>query len=362
MASLNNRVGEVGFNKEGKEMEIVDYQNCDNVIVKFLVSGNCIHTQYGNFKRGKVKDDNQAKIFKDTKIKNKTPKQQSIKVINTHEMYKLNHRINNQGIVERRCTICENWLEENYDNFYMINKKKPELGYSSGCKICLTAKSIAHRLLNVERARKSIQDHYYRHKEIYNTRAKAYNKEHKDKVISDYKIWVKNNPDKVRIYTANHRDHDISEEEWRSCLSIFDYSCAYCSISEKDHLVIHGQVLHKEHSDPEGYNDLSNAIPACRRCNCGKHTSNMEEWYRKQDYFDKEMLSFIRWWLDEGHKEFIEDKPPYKVKRKRIEGLTTYFYQLWSVDEKRNTIEVLATGKKKKDLDIHIETLFKIIK
>ncbi|HEY5561953.1 MAG TPA: hypothetical protein VIK72_09420 [Clostridiaceae bacterium] len=58
MASFNNRVGEVGLNKEGKEMKIIDYQNCDSIIVCFTISGNHIHTQYGNFKRGGVTDCN----------------------------------------------------------------------------------------------------------------------------------------------------------------------------------------------------------------------------------------------------------------------------------------------------------------
>lgn len=271
------------------------------------------------------------------------------------EMYWLIRRINNNNIIEKKCTICEEWKEETYDNFYFTNKKKPELGYSSGCKICLTDKSIKHRLLNVERARQSIRDHYYRHKEIYNTRAKSYNKEHREKIVSDYNIWIKNNPDKVKMYNVNHRDHDISTKEWNSCLSIFDYSCAYCGISEEDHLNIHNQVLHKDHSDHNGYNDIRNAIPACRRCNSVKHQSDMEEWYRKQDYFDEEKLFFIKWWTSEGFKEFIEDKPPYKILREQNKDKRTYHFNLWTVDEFRNTLEIIATGNKKKDLEKDIK-------
>jgi len=268
--------------------------------------------------------------------------------------YWLNRRIND-GKIEKRCTMCNEWKEDTIDSFYMQNKSKPELGLVPACKICLTAKSIAHRLLNVERARQSIRDHYYRHKEIYNTRAKAYNKEHREKTVEDHNLWVKNNPDKVRLYYVNHRDHDISNKEWDSCLSIFDYSCAYCGISEEDHLSIYNQVLHKEHVDDKGYNDLRNAVPSCRRCNSYKHQADMEEWYRKQDYFDEERFVFIKWWIVEGYKEYIESKPPYRVIREKNIEDSKYHFNLWSVDEMRNTLEIIATKNRKKELKINIE-------
>lgn len=52
------------------------------------------------------------------------------------EVSKQNHRINKNGIVERRCTKCEKWLEENTDNFYLHNKSYPERGFHSECKKC----------------------------------------------------------------------------------------------------------------------------------------------------------------------------------------------------------------------------------
>ena len=54
---MSKRVGEVGLNKRGEEMTIVEYIDFSNIIVKFN-SGLCVHTQYGNFKRGSVNDEN----------------------------------------------------------------------------------------------------------------------------------------------------------------------------------------------------------------------------------------------------------------------------------------------------------------
>jgi hypothetical protein len=74
--------------------------------------------------------------------------------------------------------------------------------------------------------------------------------------------------------------------------------------------------------------------------------------------FTQERYDKIVQWTTEEYKKYITDKPPYRIRRKKREGLTTYYYQLWSVDEKRNMVEVLASGDKKKDLDVYIEKLF----
>lgn len=44
------------------------------------------------------------------------------------------------GVIEKQCSICRDWKEETLDNFYLMNKSKPELGYSASCRKCLTDK------------------------------------------------------------------------------------------------------------------------------------------------------------------------------------------------------------------------------
>lgn len=269
--------------------------------------------------------------------------------------YWLNRREIN-GKIEKRCSMCEKWKEDVIDNFYMINKSRPESGLTPACRICITAKSIAHRLLNVERSRQSIRDHYYKNKETYNTRAKSYKKDHREKIISDYKEWIKNNPEKVRIYGLTHRIHEITDEEWNNCLKYFKYKCAYCGISQEEHLKIHKQKLHKEHADDDGANDLRNAIPSCRLCNSGKHISDMEEWYLKQEFFSDKRYNKIIRWIEEEFKKYIEDRPPYRIIKKRNEDNRKFHHELWSVDQYRNMVELIAIKVKKSDLEKDVKT------
>jgi len=51
------RTGEINYNKQGEKMTIIEYIDCNNVIVQFE-NGYQNTVQYGNFKRGSVKSQN----------------------------------------------------------------------------------------------------------------------------------------------------------------------------------------------------------------------------------------------------------------------------------------------------------------
>jgi hypothetical protein len=177
-----------------------------------------------------------------------------------------------------------------------------------------------------------------------------------------HQAWLDKNLDKQKQYAENHREHDISTKEWNNCLKVFEYKCAYCGISQKEAKKRDGQNLHREHVDNEGYNDLRNGVPACRSCNDTKWTFNMETWFREQSFFNEEKLQKILWWCEEGYKDYIEDKLPYRISKSRIykeDGTYTYEFELWSVDEKRNMIKCLSTGNTKKDLNTIINKIYK---
>jgi len=53
------RTGEVNYNKQGEKMTIIKYIDCNNVVVQFE-NGYCNTVQYGNFKRGSVKSQDDA--------------------------------------------------------------------------------------------------------------------------------------------------------------------------------------------------------------------------------------------------------------------------------------------------------------
>lgn len=265
------------------------------------------------------------------------------------------HRINENNNIERQCTLCEDWLEENVDNFYMLNKSYPEKGYMGRCKKCAGKSAREWNITHVDKCRESYKKN---HK---NPDRKAIEKERnllrKEKgYFSDYQ---KKHPDKMIEYTKNHRHHDITETEWQGCLEVFDCKCAYCGISEKEHKEKFGERLHKDHVDHEGYNDVRNAVPGCKQCNSYKWQHDMEEWYRKQKFFSEEKLQMIKWWITEGYKNCIETKPPYIIKKEKNKNNNKFHWNLWSIDDKRNMINIISTRNRKKDLDDDIKKYLK---
>lgn len=256
--------------------------------------------------------------------------------------------------IEKRCSQCKEWKKENDENYYLKNKSKLELGYTPECKICAKKRANKWRVNNMDKARESVKKNRKTEKTIERERQRDQ---------TDYmKSWRKNHPEKCIEYSSLHRKHDITKTEWKKCLEIFDYKCAYCDITQGEHLKIHKQSLHKEHVDDEGYNDLRNAIPSCKRCNSSKHKFTLEEWYKKQKFFSEEKLKLIYWWISKGYKDYIEEKLPYKIIKRMNKEINKYHYELWSMDEKRNMGELLAIENNKIDLNRHIEKYLKQLK
>lgn len=278
---------------------------------------------------------------------------------NIYNYWLTRRKVNN--VIEKQCSQCQEWKEENLENFYYKNKNKKELGFVPACRNCTKTNANNYRSDHADDNIRRCHDYYHTNKEEDNekhqkiARDRDKNREYQRKYHRD--IWSKRpeNIIKTRIYTKNHRQHDITEAEWRSCLNIFDYKCAYCGISEEEHKKLIGQRLHKEHSDDNGYNDLRNAIPSCRKCNSYKSQYDMEEWYTQQEFFSEDKLQFINWWVKEGYKDYIENKSSYRVLREKNENNNKFHWNLWSVDEKRNLIEIIATRGKRKELEKDIK-------
>lgn len=269
-------------------------------------------------------------------------------------------RRNINNIIEKRCSVCQEWKEENLDNFYYKNKSKPELGLTSACRICTRPKANKYRADHADDNIRRCHDYYHTNKEEDNENHQkiAINREINRAYQMEYhRGWLKRpeNKGKIKMYGDKKKHHDISNQEWYKCLEVFNSSCAYCGITSKESKKKYKQILHREHVDNEGYNDLRNAVPACKICNSYKHKYKMEEWYRQQEFFSEDKLQFINWWIAEGFKDYIEEKPPYKVIKKKDTDTGKFYHELWSMDEKRNPINLIAIKTKKKDLEEDIK-------
>lgn len=278
-----------------------------------------------------------------------------------HIPYEENHKINDAGALDKKCGKHHiHFPDENpwfpcTDEYYYKEKSNSIDGLNTYCKKCTKQNTLIwqenNRQVYLDYCKKG--NNKPGRMEVIKEAKVAYRKDGKQK------IWQRKNPEKLKQYALNHRQHDITEAEWRGCLKVFDNACAYCGLPVTQHIVQRNgkciiMNLHKDHADHEGYNDLRNAIPACRSCNDRKWSFPMEEWYKEQEFFNEERLKFIKWWIGDGYKEYIDNKPPYRVIRKKNINNNKFHWELWSVDEMRNFVTLLTIGAKKKDLDLYI--------
>jgi hypothetical protein len=257
------------------------------------------------------------------------------------------------GYYIKNVHITMNFFEEDgwfpcTDEYFYKNKMNKSDGHYPECKQCSIKKSSKWQKDNPEWYKENMKvfnSNPSKKSKIY-WRAKA-----KRQRESGYcREWSRNNPDKQRGYNQKHRNHDISDAEYQSMLKVFNHSCAYCGMTLDESYEKYGGRLHNDHVDDEGYNDLRNDVPACKVCNSSKHQFDMEEWYREQEFFSQERLDKINWWTTEGYEDYIEEKPPYIIKRQRHKDDNNYDFNLWSVDEKRNINDIIFTGSSKKEI------------
>ena len=269
------------------------------------------------------------------------------------------------GIKERRCTNCDQLFLETIEHFYMKNKSKPEKGFQTICKKCSIIKAREYTVKNIEKM--------YKFKEIWRqenrflslSHMRNYYRNNKEERKEYIKNWHNENPEKQKEYQNNHRKHDITNTEWSNCKEYFNNECAYCGLPLSEHYYTRNGItklgdFHKDHADYQGANDLSNCIPSCGSCNSTKNLKTLDELLESKfvEKFTQEKYNKITQWLEIDHKQYIEPKLPYIITKKQKEDKRTYYYELWTVDDKRNMVECIATADKKKGLKEYIHKYF----
>jgi 5-methylcytosine-specific restriction endonuclease McrA len=147
--------------------------------------------------------------------------------------------------------------------------------------------------------------------EYYKRIRRTHYENNKEKEAKRLKEWQQSNPEKLREYRIKreqNKTHEISLSEWKECKNYFENSCGYCGMSEEEHISVFKQVLHRDHVDHDGANDLSNCIPACKSCNSSKHNFELNDWYNESNSdFTIKRLNKIKEWLTSDWEDYYEN-------------------------------------------------------
>lgn len=133
------KVGEINYNKSGNKMEIINYFNARNIVIKFE-NNFTVTTTYNSFKKGTIKNPYEKSVYNigylgegkyKSKVNNKKTKQYKSWIAMFQRCYNIKCLEYRPTYIE--CTICEEWHSfQNYgkwfdNNYYEIENEKIEI-------------------------------------------------------------------------------------------------------------------------------------------------------------------------------------------------------------------------------------------
>lgn len=204
-----------------------------------------------------------------------------------------------ENIESKTCLICNREFPMTEEHFYK-NRGHCLMPY---CKQCSKEKAREWALRNPEQYLNS-------HRK---SRTKNRLKIREQRKYSDWRPsgkqleWQRINKDKISNYriTRKPKQHNITKSEWEICKKYLNYQCAYCGVSLEENKNMYNQDFHKDHVAHDGTNDLSNCVPACKRCNCSKWETNFKNWYVENDFYSEERFNKILKWINEDYINFL---------------------------------------------------------
>jgi len=187
----------------------------------------------------------------------------------------------------KRCSSCRSkhyWnthSEKRIKNYFCQNCGKKLGSWASCeqtklCKECYLKTLIGINNPNYKNAKPKCLDC---HKEI------CYNNE---RCWNCYNIWIKNpknHPNYIDGRSFEPYTIEFTEELKESIRKRDDYKCQNCSMTEEEHLIVNGQVLHVHHIDYNKQNcSKENLITTCKQCNirANYNRSYWEEIYKNK--------------------------------------------------------------------------------
>lgn len=197
------------------------------------------------------------------------------------------------------------------DGFISSCKKCNKVGdviIHEGKEIVIRNRFHGYYYEKLEYNRERVKEYHFKNRETRNSKNRANYSQNKQVINKNRKIWLDANKDKVSFQRQNRRTlrnnaiSTLTQEQYNKTMKYFNSECAYCGLSNKEHLLQYGQTLHQDHVIPlsrsGGYTEW-NIIPACISCNGSKKEYDLVEWYSGYYLYDKErldkILSFIRY-------------------------------------------------------------------
>ena len=225
----------------------------------------------------------------------------------------------------KRCTKCNRRLIACKKNF--IKGKRCKWGYRPDCKIC--NRKIKKRYYKDNKNEILVKNKYYRqeNKEKIAEYQKQYAEKNKEKIQEYKKVYYEENKEKIQEYKKEYYEEnphiifnacnrrrkkldkqglDITKEQWLEMMDFFNWRCAYSEeyLGGRENKKIR-TIDHIISVDKGGLNVIWNIVPMHKSYNSSKWNKDMEDWYKKQTFYNEERLNKIYEWINYAYKKWI---------------------------------------------------------
>ena len=247
--------------------ELSEYIKC--ITGKYGVKARCRSCDKEYFEEYRSKNKIKLKEYDKNYYKNNLEK--------SKEYYKMNkEKFREYQRGEKRKEYQDRYNSQNYDGYKQYMKE--------------------YRNDNSEKLRIARLEYYYKNKE---------------KIKEKIKRWQKTKEGKEMTKIANHKRRaakvnnggSYTTEQWEECLGYFNNECAYTG------RVLDNEILHVEHIkaiSKGGTSYIWNLCPSIASANHSKYNSELEEWYKQQEYYSEERLNKIYKWQEYSYNKYKE--------------------------------------------------------
>lgn len=227
-----------------------------------------------------------------------------------------NYRQENKEIILEKERKSRQENKERYSEYnrkwYQKNKKhhkKYRRKYYEENKEQILKTNKKYRLENRDEILEQKRQWYQDNKEDARANTREWYKENKEKRANYNKIYSRKNADIVNSISQRYRARKnnlpstLKSEEWQQIKEDFNFKCAYCGMTEEEHLMEFDERLHQEHFIPVsrggGYTQR-NIIPSCKSCNSSKGDKDFVKWYKGHEGYSKDRENSILEYLGGG--------------------------------------------------------------
>jgi hypothetical protein len=198
---------------------------------------------------------------------------------------------------EKNKDKARQYYRDNIDYFNQYHKEHDK-EYREKNKEKILKQEKEYQLKNKEKIKEVKRQYHIKHRDEILEKHKIYRDAHKE----ERKRWLNSPSGKLSSKKSHHKrrvllnnsEGDFSKDELQLLLDFFDNKCAYTG----EPLELHYHLDHIVPISKNGTNYIWNIVPSNAMPNCSKGTRDMEEWFRKQEYFSEERLQKIYEWMN----------------------------------------------------------------